>query len=99
MNIETKVVEVFNLYPETKDDDNLLFAYFLQEFQEEFDFLTEDEMYFIKNFIIKFHIATLFSTLRRTRQKLQEHNEKYRGVKWYEGQFKAEEMKQFYSKN
>lgn len=99
MKIETKVIELFNLFPETKDNDNLLFAYYIQEFQEEFDFETEDDMYKLKNFIIDQKLATLFSTLRRSRQKIQETNEKYRGLEWYNRQMKAEEVKQFYTNN
>lgn len=100
MKIETKIIELFNLFPETKDNDNLLFAYYIQEFQEEFvESLTEEEIYLVRDFIINEKIATLFSSLRRSRQKLQETNENYRGLEWYSRQIKAEELKQFYANN
>lgn len=100
MKIETKIIELFNLFPSTKDDDNLLFAYYIQEFQEEFvECLDEEEIYLVRDLIIEKKLATLFSTLRRSRQKIQETNEKHRGLEWYNRQMKAEELKQFYTNN
>jgi hypothetical protein len=96
VKVETKIIEILNTQPESKDDDNLLFAeYLVNHYQDEF---RPEDLSFLCGSIIQHRLATVFSTLRRQRQKVQETFPNLRGSKWNERHQMAEEFKGHFAK-
>lgn len=96
MKVETKIIEIFNRFPATKDDDNLLFSHYLLEFHQD-DFEDLEDLAFVATIIKDHRLATLFSTIRRQRQKVQEVFPNLRGSKWLIRHGMAEEFRQYYA--
>jgi len=81
MNVRTKVEQILREVPQTRDNDNLLIAYFIKD------------VYKLQN---TFDIALQFKTnvyesIRRARQKVQETNPTLRpSLEVYEARLKKE---------
>jgi hypothetical protein len=75
-HIENNVIELLNLEPEARDDDNLLLALYVKEHKQ----INAD------NLIIEERLATLFNSVTRARRKVQEKNPDLRGERWKDRQ-------------
>jgi hypothetical protein len=85
--IESKVNEIMEAIPETRDDDNLLLCTFLKS-DEDYDEL-------VLKRIMEDRIATRFKSVERCRRKLQRENPKLRGSAWERRHEAAEEFKNY----
>ncbi len=87
MNVQNKVKTILDLKPKTRDDDmSLLLNLWAREFPQ----YQKDEAIRVFNFIYK--NCPKPETIRRIRQKLQEHNPELRGVKYEKRQTRSKQV-------